>query len=239
MEGLACSWSPLLIVEIIKIIAWPSVILLIGLSFRIKIFEVMHSFFSKNTVSEISATVSGVSAKFLAAKQSTEVLETASFNATTLPKNMSAEAINERYERSRTELSEELYQSIVKHVYSLGIDNDMKVELLAREASLLQSAIKYFDINKVLFRSQYDLFLKIADNGGCIRKEVALHHFDEAKQNNKSALVDWDWIKYISYPVSNGLIYEDDSNYKLTSVGRSYIMFMSKNPQLVDDLAKI
>lgn len=63
MEDLACSWSPKLIVDLIKNIAWPIVVLLIGFSFRTRGFEVVSSFFSKNMVSEISATVSGVSAK--------------------------------------------------------------------------------------------------------------------------------------------------------------------------------
>lgn len=238
MEDLACSWSPKLIVDLIKNIAWPVVVLLIGFSFRIRIFEVVRSFFSKNTVSEISATVSGVSAKFMAEKQSTEVLETSSSNAANLPKNMGIEAIRERHEQHKTEFSEELYQAIIKHASSLDINNEEKIELLAREVSLLQSVVRYFGINKVLFRSQYNLFYTIASNGGYIRKEDALQYFDKIK-NNKEVFVDWDWIKYISYPVSNGLIYEDDNGYKLTPMGRSHVAFMSKNPQLIDELAKL
>lgn len=239
MEDLTCSWSPKLIVDLIKSIAWPVVVLLIGFSFRIRIFEVVRSFFSKNTVSEISATTSGLSAKFMAAKQSTEVLETASSNAANLPKNMSIEVIRERHEQHKTEFSEELYQAIIKHVSSLDIDNEVKIKLLSREVSLLQSAVRYFEINKVLFRSQYNLFYKISSNGGYIRKEDALYYFDEIKNDNKEAFSNWDWIKYISYPVSNELIYEDDNGYKLTPMGRSHVAFMSKNPQLIDELAKL
>ncbi len=159
MEDLACSRSPKLIADLIKSIAWPVVVLLIGFSFRTQIFEVVSSFFSKNMVSEISATVSGVSVKFVAAKQSIEVLETASSNAANLPNNMSVETIREKHERRKTEFSEELYQALIKHVSSLDIDNEVKVELLSREILIFQSAIRYFDINKVLFRSQYNFFI--------------------------------------------------------------------------------
>ncbi|MDY4334068.1 hypothetical protein SOV78_08660 [Pectobacterium brasiliense] len=239
MENLAYNWSPELIVDLIKSIAWPVVVLLIGFSFRIRIFEIIHSFFSKNMVSEISATVSGVSAKFVAEKQSTEVLETASSNATNLPKYMDIGAIRERHEQHKTELSEELYQAITIHISSLKTNNEIKVDLLAREVSLFQSAIKYFDINKVLFRSQYNLFSIMANNEGCIRKEDAHRIFESIKKHNKEVFSDWDWIKYIAYPVSNSLIYEDTNSYKLTSTGRSYVSFMSKNPQLIDELAKL
>lgn len=239
MEDLACSWSPNLIVELIKSIAWPAVVLLIGFSFRTRIFDIARSFFSKNMVSEISATVSGVSAKFVAAKQSIEVLEAASSNTANLPKNMSIEAIKERHELYKTEFSEELYQAIIKHASSLDVDNEVKIELLAREASLFQSAIRYFSINKVLFRSQYNLFYMMSGNDGYICEEDAYIHFETTKKNNKEAFMDWDWIKYIAYPVSNELIYKDDNDYKLTSIGRSYVAFMSKNPQLIDELAKL
>lgn len=47
MEDLVCSWSPKLIVDLIKSIAWPVVVLLIGFSFRTRIFEVARSFFLK------------------------------------------------------------------------------------------------------------------------------------------------------------------------------------------------
>lgn len=239
MEDLVCSWSPKLIVELIKSIAWPVVALLIGFSFRIRIFDVVSSFFSKNTVSEISATVSGLSAKFMAAKQSTEVLETASSNVANLPKNMSAGAIRERQEQSKTEFSEEIFQSIIEHASSLDIDNEEKIELLSREVSIYQTVARYFEINKVLFRSQYNLFYKIDSNDGYIRKEDAINYFDSVKNNNKEAFANWDWNKYTSYPVSNSLIYADDDGYKLTPIGRSYLAFMSNKPQLIDELAKL
>lgn len=47
MEDLVCSWSPKLIVELIKSIAWPVVVLIIGFRFRTRIFEVVSSFFLK------------------------------------------------------------------------------------------------------------------------------------------------------------------------------------------------
>ncbi|ECJ8138105.1 hypothetical protein FQA04_09270, partial [Salmonella enterica] len=109
MEDLACSWSPKLIVELIKSIAWPVVVLIIGFRFRTRIFEVVSSFFSKNTLSEISATLSGISAKFIVEKQTAEVLESSNSNLASLQKNTSIEAIRIHHEQFRTEFSEELY----------------------------------------------------------------------------------------------------------------------------------
>lgn len=109
----------------------------------------------------------------MTAKQTTEVLESASTNAANLPKSMSIEAIRARHEQHKTEFSEELYQSIIKHASSLDINNDEKVKILARELSIYQAIIRYIDINKILFRSQYNLFCSINSNGGQINKEDA------------------------------------------------------------------
>lgn len=237
MEDLVCNWTPKVVVELIRSIAWPVTILIIGMTFRVKIFEFVRLFFSKYIVSELSASVSGVSAKF-AKKQSAEVLERASISATSLPKNLTIESIRERHSQSKTEFSEEIYESIQGHLNALNASAEEKIDLLASEISLLQSAIKYFDINKVLFRSQYELFCSLFDKGG-VSKEEASKEFDNVKRNNKDALQDWDWIKYIAYPVSAGLVLEENGNYKLTKQGNSYVQFMAKNPQLVDELAKI
>ncbi|KHT13354.1 MULTISPECIES: hypothetical protein [Pectobacterium] len=239
MEDLGYNWSPKLIVELIKIIAWPVVVLVIGFSFRTQVFSVIRLFFSKNTISEISASASGLSAKFVAAKQSLGVLETDNLNNESFPKNMTLEVIRDRHEKNKTEYSEELYQELIILISSLNVSNESKVELLAREVSLYQSAMRYFGINKFLFRSQYNLFSIMVNNGGAIRKDDAYRVFDTIKNNSNEVFSDWDLIKYIAYPVSIGLIYEEVDEYKLTSTGRSYVAFMSRNPQLVEELAKL
>ncbi|OYD24986.1 hypothetical protein [Oceanimonas baumannii] len=239
MEDPICNWTPQLIVELIKNVAWPIVVLVIGVRFRGDVSAAIRKFFTRNTVSEVSATTSGVSAKFVAAKQSSETLETAGSNSVSLPKNMGIEAIRERHLQQKTEFSEDVYSAINTHLSALNISDPEKTELLMRELSLLQCAIRYFDINKVLFRSQFNLFSIMANNAGYIAKEDAHRIFISAKEAVRDGLLEWDWIKYIAYPVSNGLMSEDGDGYKLTPLGKSYVAFMSKNPQLVDDLAKL
>lgn len=67
MSELICTWTPTLIVELIKNLVWPIVVLLIGIGFHNKISAAIRFFFSKNTVSELSASTTGLSAKFVAA----------------------------------------------------------------------------------------------------------------------------------------------------------------------------
>ncbi|APR67462.1 hypothetical protein CN03_11300 [Thalassolituus oleivorans] len=239
MDSQICSWTPELVVELIKNVAWPIVVLLIGFRFRSGISESLRTFFNRNTVSEVSASASGVSAKFVAAKQTSETLETAGSNAVNLPKTMGVEAIRERHELHKTEFSEELFKAIKTHLSALEITVEEKLDIMARETSLLQSAIRYFDINKVLFRSQFNMFSIMASNSGFISKEDAETNFQSIKELVGEALNDWDWIKYSSYPVSNGIIRQESDGYKLTELGKSYVSFMSKNPQLVDELAKL
>jgi len=239
MEELSCNWTPQLIVEVIKSVVWPITILLIGLKFRSGLFESIRNFFSKNTVSEVSASASGVSAKFVAAKQSNESKESSGTSSVSLPENMSVETIRKRHEQNKTEFSEELYKAIKTHLSALDLSPEEEVEILAKEASQLQSAVRYFDINKVLFRSQFNLFSIMRDNSDFVSKEDIQVHFLEIKKLVGEAFIDWDWIKYISYPVSNGLVSDEGDGYKLTKLGSSYVSFMSRNPQLIDELAKL
>ncbi|HID8955865.1 TPA: hypothetical protein ACXE2E_002922 [Klebsiella variicola] len=240
MEELSCNWSPKLIVELIKSIAWPLVVIIIGFNFRSRIFNMIGTFLSKNDVSEFSATTSGISAKFVAAKQqSSEVLESSPSSAVNLPKNTSVERIKQQQEQLKTEYSEEISKEAMNSLSSLDIDDKEKIDLLIHELSLYQSAVRYLDINKVLFRSQYDLFYTMYMNGGFIRKDEAIEKYERVREISKDALSSWDWIKYTAYPVSHGLITEDTDGYHLTLLGRSYVTFMSKKPQLVDELAKL
>lgn len=238
MEELTCTWSPQLIVELIKILAWPVVVILIGIWFRSKILQVIHSFFSKNSVSEISASVSGVSAKFTAAKQS-ETIETVNSTSTNLPNNISLKALQERHVSERTEFSEELYHNIKTHLSVLNVKDEESIELLAQELSLSQSFLRYFEINKVLFRSQFDFFQFISSKGGCILEKEALVYFKKVKELFSDAFSDWDLVKYIAYPVSNGILVIEGGSFNITTMGRSYINFMLRNPHLVDGLVKL
>lgn len=234
-----CTWTPKVIVELINNLAWPIVALLIGIGFHNKISGAIRFFFSKNTVSELSASTTGVSAKFVASQRTVDPVLSVSAHATGLPEEMSVEAIKARHQFYKTEFSEEIYQRVMRHLLALNIDTEEKIELLARDISIIQSGVRYIEINKLLFRSQYNMFCTMANNAGFIRKEEAIREFESTKAAYKDAFSDWDWIKYIAYPVSNELMVEEDTGYKLTAIGRSYLSFMSKNPQMIDALAKI
>jgi hypothetical protein len=239
MEELVCNWTPQLIVEIIKIVAWPLTVLIITLKFRVSLGESIRNFFSKNSVSELSATTTGVSAKFIIAKQSSEAKESAGSRSVILPENMTLETINEKHAQAATEFSEELYKTIKNHINVLDLTPEEKVELLAKEASILQSVVRYFDINKVIFRSQFNLFSMMSSNSNYMSKDEFQSQFRAIKETVYDGLIEWDWIKYASYPVIVGLITDEQDGYKLTSFGCSYVSFMSRNPQLIDELSKL
>jgi len=239
MEEQLVTWTPQLIADLIKAALWPFTVLVLGLTIRSRVYDSIRTFFAKNSVSEVSATASGISAKFVAAKQSAETKESTSASSVSLPEDMNAEALARRHESQRTEFSDDLYKAIKTHLSALNLPTDQEVDLLARECSLMQSALRYFDISKVMFRSQFNMFSVMANNGGYMSKQDVQHHFGSIKSVVGDAYSDWDWIKYVSYPVSAGIMCDEGGGYALTRLGSSYVHFMSRNPQLVDDLAKI
>lgn len=239
MEDLACTWTPQAIVEITKALAWPLVVLAIGFRFRSGILESVRGFLAKNSVSEVSATTSGISAKFVAAKQSSETRDLIGSNSATLPENMTVEAIKDKHSNAATDFSEEVYEGIASHLRALELPREEEREILSREISLLQSAIKFFDISKVIFRSQFNLFATMAENNNFISKEDLQKHFTEIKNSVGEGLEGWDWVKYVAYPVGSGLLVDENGGYTLSKLGRSYVTFMHRNPQFIDDLAKL
>jgi hypothetical protein len=239
MEQIASSWTPQLLVELTKGVIWPIVLLIVCLLFRGRATGAIKSFLSKNEVSEVTASASGFSAKFVAAKQTSETVEAGSTKSVSLPESMTIEAIKNRHSQYETELSNEAFRAIKGHIESLGVSQKEVIETLMKELSLLQSAIRYFDINKVLFRSQYNMLNIMANHDGYISKNDVQLHFQTIQSSVGGAFEDWDWVKYIAYPVSSGILVDEGAGYRLTVVGKSYMAFMNKSPQLIDELSKI
>jgi hypothetical protein len=239
MQDIACNWTPQLIVEILKVATWPLTVLILGFGIRLKFADSIRSFFTKNSVSEVSATTTGISAKFIAAKQSSESTELSGNTSVSLPESMNLETLNSRFERNKTEFSEELYEAINTHLRALKLQPEKEKELLMKELSILQSALRFSEVSKVLFRSQFNLFSNMATNNDCISKDDVQRHFHSIQGSVGDAFGGWDWIKYVSYPVSSGLMVNESAGYKLSKFGKSYVEFMSRNPQLVDELLKL
>lgn len=239
MQDLTCTWTPQLIVEILKVAVWPLTLLILGFGIRVKFSDSIRSFFTKNTVSEVSASTTGISARFVAARQSSESKELSGSNSVPLPESMSLEALNARYEQNKTEFSEEQYGAIRTHLNALNLSPEEETELLIKELSISQCAVRYFDINKILFRSQFNLFSIMTENNNYISRDDVKQHFSYIQNNVGYALTDWDWVKYVAYPVSNGLMVNEGFGYKLSKFGKSYVEFMSRNPQLIDELSKL
>ncbi|MAD89365.1 MAG: hypothetical protein CMK64_06635 [Pseudoalteromonas sp.] len=232
-----CNWTPQTLVELVKAVIWPLTIIILGFRFKSGISESLQRFFARNSVSEVSASTNGISAKFVAEKQASELKE--SVISMTLPESMALESIKEQHDRAHTEFSETLYQHVKSHLEALKLEPLEQVELLSREVSLLQSSARYHEIGKVLFRSQFNLLNNVIVNDNFITKNEVQSYFEQNKNHVGDAFREWDWIKYVSYLITSGLLIDHEGGYKLTQVGRSYVKFMSRNPQFIDDLGKL
>jgi hypothetical protein len=231
-------WTPEIIVNLVGELAWPITIVILGWRFRSGINDAVSNFFNKNNVSEISATATGVTAKFKEAQQSAKIKGNIS-KQSDLPDVASFEDMKEKQATNSTEFSLQLYTSIKNHVASLGINDEDKIELLSKELSLLQAALRFFDINKLLFRSQFDLLNGwFAGDTKMSEGDIKLY-FTNLVTANPDNLGGWDHIKYLAYPVSSGLVSYENENYTLTKMGKSYIEFMKRNIGFIDDLSKL
>ena len=235
----ATSWTPELIVSLIKEVVWPITILVLGWRFRGSVTSALSNLFSKSKISELSAGATGVTAKFIAAQQSAESKEESDVKTAVLPEGADYESLKSRHKEQNTEFSLDLFENIKRHIDALGVSDPEKIELLSKELSLLQAALRYLDINKVLFRSQFDLFNIMPEDGSTVPEIDLRHYFKNVADNNPEGLGSWDFVKYLAYPTIAGIIEYQDGGYKLTKLGHSYVKFMRKNLSLIDDLGKL
>lgn len=231
-------WTPEIIVGLVKEIAWPIVVLVIGVRVKGSVIDVVKGFFSKNNVTEVSAGTNGVTAKFQAAQQSTGTKD-AQNKSIELTDNSNYEAIVKIHEDQSTEFSLGLYENIKKHIESLNITEAEKVDLMCKEASLLRSALGFQDISKVLFRSQFDLFSNWMNGDSKITDTDINEYFQKIKDDNPTSYEGWDTIKYMAYPVTCGAVEYKDGAYVLTKLGEAYVQFMRNNPANIDELSKL
>jgi hypothetical protein len=231
-------WTPEIIVNLVGELAWPIAIIILGWRFRAGIINAVSNFLSNNNVSEISASATGVTAKFKEAQQSAEIKGNTT-KQSDLPEGASLDELKERQAKNSTEFSLEQYTHIKNHVASLGVDDEEKIELLSKELSLVQVGLRFFHINKVLFRSQFDL-LNGWFGGDTKMSEADIKlYFTNLVKANPDNLVGWDHIKYLTYPISTGLIVYQNESYSLTKMGNSYVEFMKKNIGFIDELSKL
>lgn len=232
-------WSPELIIDLFSEIAWPIVVLILGWKFRGSISNAVSIFLNRNDVTEVSAGATGVTAKFKAAQQKAEITEENSPSNNITPIGGDYDSVVEKHKQQTTEFSDELYESIKAHLDALNIDDASKIDLLSKEASILQATLRFNFINQVLFRSQFDLFNLMPEDGSVITDQELQKYFNKVTSNNPEGFEGWDLVKYLSYPASIGMIEYHDNGYRLTKYGNSYIKHMRKNISLIDDLAKI
>jgi len=234
--SIVCEWTPDSIVGLISALAWPLSVLVLGLIFKGSIKDFLNKLISGGNVSEVSAGASGVTLRFQATKQSEKAKKDYNFE---LPQHQSIESIRARQEEFRTEASEEMRESIQAHISALDLDPAEAIELLVTDLSLVHSAVAYLDTNKAIFRSQFDLLNALATlDDGMDRQEIE-SYFNSVKTNNSEVFRDWDTNTYLSYLSSKNLISEVEGTYSSTKYSRSYVKFMNKKPEYINELSKL
>jgi len=154
INQLSASWNPGTIVSLLKVITWPLVALLLGLTFKGSIADLLKYIFTKNDV-EVSAA--GVTAKITASQHAREPSDVSITNLSTSSSKSLSETkqLQVKYE---SVFSKQLLKQIRTNVAALGGTHAELNEVLLVELSLYQAVVQFWQINKVLLRSQLTLF---------------------------------------------------------------------------------
>ena len=231
-----------LVVSGISHVALPATVLTLGLVFRGGIKSGFEKLFSRSSLKEFKAGAAGISATFEAERQisaETSDLTNADKGPAVLPQGQDYEELVARQQGQETPYSQRLYENVVAHLNALGVDDQSKIDLLSKEVSLLQNSVQCLNVARVLFRSQFELFNSLRDGPGVVTQGEIENHFKLVSSEHPDALQSWDYLKYLSYPVTAGLMVYAQGSYRLTEFGKSFVDFMRMSPAIIDDLAKL
>ncbi|HCD1288924.1 TPA: hypothetical protein I7691_RS21985 [Vibrio parahaemolyticus] len=230
-------WSAADIVRLLEVVAWPIASIIIAVLLRGKISQVFQNLFSNTSVTEVSAA--GFSAKFSESKQASTAPEDIKENAVapTSVGNDAAEII-ERQKLNETKFSRSLLINLKNHRESLKLTSEQAIELVEKELSLTQARAYFVDLNRVLYRSQFNLFNLMKSNNGLMTSNEVLAYFNGIKAENPSVYSNTDLHRYLAYPMRVGLIEKNHQEYSLTEYGDSYVEFMDRNTHLIGDLSQ-
>lgn len=226
------------ILNFISSLAWPIVVLILGFHLKGSVAELISKLFSNREVEEFTASTTGISAKFVQRQQATDTSASGS-KPLNLPPGMSYDDIIEKQKRTTTTYSEALLRDIRQHVDALNLEDSTKCEVLMKELSLVTAGARFFRINSVLFKSQFDLFNTLMSNGMAAPYKAVESYFNNVVQPNIESFKAWDVDKYLSYPISEGLIFLDDNGFRLTELGESYIEFLRCNTDYISELTVV
>lgn len=143
---------------------------------------------------------------------------------------MDAESIKKVHTERSTKYTLELCEKLKKHVYLLDLSDAEKVDLLVTEAAILQASLQYVEITTLIFASQYELFNKHMYPNSVFSLEEIDAYFLGIKSVAEEAYEDWDVQQYIAYPLSINMIENFEGGYRLTNLGRSYVMHVRNDP---------
>lgn len=233
------SWFPQNIIDLIGHLAWPVVLLFLAWLAKDSLSGVLKKFLDNNNISELSAGASGISARFEAKDQGSDIDVSKISNMSTLPESANLDSIKEFHNKNETYLSADIYHGITSHINQLAIDDKESIELLAKDLSLAYASLNFNTYNRVLFRTQYDFFSGYMSENSNITEEELRDYFKSVVAEFPDKYKGWDHLKYIAYPISEGLIECTDGTYNLTKKGLSYIEFMKKNVNLISALSPI
>ncbi|MGR5250180.1 hypothetical protein ACPV4Z_17075 [Vibrio aestuarianus] len=230
-------WSAADIVRLLEVVAWPIASITIAVLLRGKISQVFQSLFNNRSVTEVSAA--GFSAKFSDSKQASTAPENIKENAVA-PTSVGKDAaeILERQKLNETKFSRSLLNNLKTHRESLKLTSEQAIELVEKELSLTQARAYFVDLNRVLYRSQFNLFNQMKINNGSMSAAEVLAYFSGIKAGNPSVFSNTDLHSYLAYPMRVGLVEKNHEEYSLTEYGDSYVEFMDRNTHLIGELAQ-
>lgn len=230
-------WTAADIVNLVGVVAWPIASVLLAFLLRTKLSSFLNRFFNRNNVTELSA--GSFTAKFTQSKQGASNPEEK--QESIVPMHQEGEGATQfltRLSQNETTLSKNLLKGIRTHIKSIELSDKQTIEALEKELSITQSRIYFMDLNRVIYRSQYNLFKLLKDNSGTLTELEISAFYDSVKKQFPGVFGVTELINYLAYPMRVGLLEKHDGNYHLTDYGNSYVSFMDKNSNLIMELTQ-
>jgi len=191
-------------------LAWPGVVLIIGVVFILVFRRPISSFLSRAT--EVSKT--GIRA---AAAQG---------RVTELSSSSAAEDLKRSFDSVALRAREDM---ILKSLKDCGVgEASDQVKVLARHLAAFQLAYFYQRVDRLIFGSQLEILLHLNSLAGPVARDSVRPFYDAAVASAPDFFRAYPFNSYLEFLSSNGLTHDANGQLAITPEGRDFLVFLAQ-----------
>ena len=235
----SCYWKPEHFVGMLKEIAWPLVVLLIGLRYRAAASERFRGVFEKLKLGKLTLGTNGVTTEWQSSNEQTSPISNG--KPEVYGEYKSFAQVTSYHELNDSEYIQTSVAHINKQLDSFELPLEERLDTLVKAFATSNAMQSYAWVSNSIFKSQLDLLTKLADTPPphLFAYQHLESYFYALKAIHAEQYEKWDTQSYLKFLIDSGLLQVKGESYTLTTFGKSYLEYIQRNENITHSFRKV